>query len=210
MRYLLFILMFSYLSSSAAQDADSLKLMQMQDLNPVEDSVKQKNKLAVKLGNFTKKVFAKDFPNPRKALIFGLIVPGAGQAYNRSFWKVPIVLGAIGTTVYLIDDNRTNYFIFRDVYKERVNTEGENTDVFAAAYPQDSQLKTIRDQLRKDYELSWIALVGVGILSAAEAFVDCHLKSFDISEDLSFKPQLNFGNAPGMGQYAGIGVVWQW
>ena len=159
-----------------------------------------------KLAAFFRRQLVDDYPNPRKALLLGLVIPGSGQAYNGSFWKVPIVVGAIGSAIYNIDRNRRNYFLFRDAYKARVNGE---TDPFVNIYTQSSQLKTIRDSFRKSYELSWIAMFGVGILSAAEAFVDAHLSSFDVSDDLTWKPKFKLGNDQLSGTYVGIGLAFQ-
>jgi len=151
------------------------------------------------------KKFVGDYPNPNKALLLGLIVPGGGQIYNGSMWKVPLVYGAYGTTIYLISTNNRQYNYWRDQYARRVDREGpmdDLQDVFSEA----SQLQTIRDEYRRRRDYSWVALVGVTIVSVADAFVDCHLKKFDISDDLTWEVSPILNNTPGWGQSAGIGL----
>jgi len=207
------IIILSLTSGLHAQEVDSLMDEQTRVQQAIVDSpvdsvapVKQKPK---RIKNFFRKQFVNDYPNPRKALILGLVIPGAGQAYNGSFWKVPLVVGGIGTAIYNIGTNRRNRDLFVTAYKIRVDGDDSTIDQFADIFTQDSRLKTIRDEFIKQHELAWITLVGVGILSAAEAFVDAHLKTFDISDDLSFRPKFKLGTDQFSGTYVGMGIAFQ-
>lgn len=123
-------------------------------------------------------------PSPKRATILSLALPGAGQIYNRKWWKVPIVYAALGTTVYFVVDNSKNYKDFRDALTAELAGEQHqysNTNLSSA------DLRRIRNLYRKDMERSYIALVFVYLLNGVDAFVDAHLAGFNVSEDLSFK-----------------------
>lgn len=146
-----------------------------------------------------------DYPNPNKALYLSAAVPGGGQIYNRRWWKAPLVWGADAWLIYASQFNRRQYKRYRDAYiaeLEDMEHEFSNTGLNA------NDLKRIRDQYDKRKQLSYIGIFGVHLIQAAEAFVDCHLKTFDVSDDLSFKfkpsvqPQANSG-----GPVLGFGVA---
>jgi hypothetical protein len=122
-----------------------------------------------------------NYPKPKTAAHFGLFFPGGGQLYNKDFWKVPLVWGAYGYLGYLIIDNTGKYRDFRSAVLARINEEPD-------PYPQFSLpgLRRQRDFFRKNMERAYIGLVAVHALSALEAFVACHLRQFDISDQLSF------------------------
>ena len=41
-------------------------------------------------------------PDPMRAVWLGAVVPGLGQIYNRSYWKLPIVYGGFMGCIYAI------------------------------------------------------------------------------------------------------------
>ncbi len=148
----------------------------------------------------------KDYPNPLKAALFSLVIPSSGQIYNKKFWKVPIVATAVGTTVFLIGRNTRNYRIWREAYRLRVDGDETTIDDFVNDYPSADRLQTIRDGYRKRMEQSYIALVAVLLLNAADAFVDAHLLRFDVNDDLSLDLGPNFSPVGQAGISAGLGV----
>ncbi len=157
-----------------------------------------------------RKFFQSNYPSPFKAALFSFIVPGLGQAYNKKFWKVPIVYTGVGSMVYLIGKNGQNYRRWRDAYRQRVDGDPTTIDEFVDLYPTDDRLKTIRDAYRKRREQSYIGLVAFLILSSADAFVDAHLMHFDVNDDLSFDihPQVSpIGNSS---LAPGIGISFNW
>ncbi len=137
-----------------------------------------------------KKFFSGDYPDPKKAAFLSLVVPGAGQVYNKRYWKVPLVYGAMGSMVALIDFNQSRYRRFRtalDLKRKDLPHEFSGTRLDNA-----NSLRIIRDQYDKNMQLSYVGLVLAHALQAMEAFVDAHLRSFDVGEDLSLqvKPML--------------------
>jgi hypothetical protein len=109
------------------------------------------------------------------------VVPGYGQVYNRKYWKLPIVYGALGGMVYFTINNQKSYQSYRDALKLRLNG-GVDT-----VYPnfQNDTVRALRDKYRKKMELNYIGTVGVLILQSLDALVDTHLYNFDVSEDIS-------------------------
>lgn len=121
--------------------------------------------------------------SPRKATLLSMALPGAGQVYNKKYWKVPVVYAAAGGALYGVIFNTKYYNDFKDAYKERLAT-GSNTD------PQYSRLQTETLQSARDYyryyrDLSYIGLGAVYILQIIDASVDAHFFDFKITEDLS-------------------------
>ncbi len=160
---------------------------------------------AKKKQGFLYRTFKSDYPNPNKALYLSLAFPGGGQLYNRRWWKAPIVWGGYAALIYAAKYNTDLYRRLRDAYiLERQGKEHEfsNTNLDAG------DLKRLRDQYDKSKQLSYIGMFALHIVQSAEAFVDCHLKTFDVSDDLSLriKPSMEpslASNYPAMG----IGVA---
>ena len=132
--------------------------------------------------------------SPKKATLLALI-PGAGQAYNRKFWKMPIVYAGFGATTYFAITNGNDYHLYRDAYDFKTGT---NTNVStqakeeAAKYTEDN-LITLRDYYRSNMELSWIITAAWYIVQIIDANVDAHFFYYDINDDLTlhFEPQFN-------------------
>jgi hypothetical protein len=150
--------------------------------------------------------FRKDYPNPTKAMIFSLVIPGAGQLYNKKYWKVPIVWGGYAAMIYFIDFSGTQYRYFKQEYIYAVDGD-ESTVSELMLYKGwgEDDIKEYRDLYHKKLELSYIGLAAMIVLSSADAFVDAHLMKFDVSEDLTLqiKPHIDLntgaGNAIGLG-----------
>lgn len=144
-------------------------------------------------------------PNPRQAALYGLI-PGGGQFYNRRYWKLPIVYGAIGGLYYNAWLNQTEYRRFRDAYQSELQG---NTHEFSNLNLPASVLKNYRDLYRKNMEESYIFMSLTYLLSIAEAYVDAHLRNFDINEDLSGRIRPSW-IVQGHQITPGLGVTLQW
>lgn len=201
MKYFL-ILFFSALSCCiSAQDKDSSSLIIRENGNivpvktdsvaPEKDSVKTRKKHEI---------------IPRKATIRSAILPGWGQIYNRSYWKLPLVYGALGTTAYVFTDNIKTYRLYRDAYRLLADTIPSN-DVLVPdelkIYSAQS-IKNGRDEFRRYIDYSVLFFLLFWGLNVVDATVDAHLKSFDVSEDLSF--QIKPGYSP-MANTTGISIV---
>jgi hypothetical protein len=131
--------------------------------------------------------------NPKKAAIRSAILPGWGQVYNKKYWKVPIVYGALGTCGIIFAYNMRNYnetrFAYRVKYNMRVN--GTDSNLYASIRNhlkplQEDALRNYRNQFRKDIDYSVLVFILLWGLNVVDAAVDAHLKAFDVSPDLSF------------------------
>lgn len=123
---------------------------------------------------------------PAKAAFYSAIVPGLGQAYNKSYWKVPLVYGAIGTSMYFYSDNNTQYKRYRDAYKRRIS--GYNDDNYQ--YLDNNRLISAQRLYKRNREYSLLFAVGFYVLQIVEANIDAHLKQFNVSNDLSIAPDV--------------------
>lgn len=133
-----------------------------------------------------------DVSDVKKATTLSLIFPGAGQAYNKSYWKVPIVLGGMASMIYVIDWNNRGFNRFKTAYALRADfdqnpdkyPDGVSKDEFRGRYSA-TFLKNLRDSYRRNRDLSILITAGVYVFQAIDAHVDAHLKDFDISDNLT-------------------------
>jgi hypothetical protein len=121
----------------------------------------------------------KRIPLPQRAVILSAVLPGLGQAYNGSYWKIPIIYG-LGAGLYYF------YDIYQDKFEEAriLLEEGKINGLI------NSQL--IRYEQERDYYAKWrnYCLIGIGVVYMAnivEAMTDAYFKQYDISDDLSFR-----------------------
>lgn len=151
-------------------------------------------------------------PDPLRAVWMGTLVPGLGQIYNRSYWKLPIVYGGFMGCTYALLWNNTMYedykLAYRDIYTDKqqgkVDTK-DPTKSYNAILPKgytiermggvDSYTNTLNNKqnlYRRYRDISIVAMVAVYALSIIDAYVDAQLFDFDISPDLSFnvEPQI--------------------
>jgi len=139
-------------------------------------------------------------PNrPARAAFYSAIVPGLGQVYNKRYWKVPIVYGALGTgvAIYLYNDNQFNEL--RDAF--RIRLAGGTNDAFSDedGNPIISDLGLERAQrtAQRNKELTLLITVGIYILQIIDANVDGHLDDFNVNRNLSLTPSiLNIEHVP--------------
>ncbi|APY00783.1 DUF5683 domain-containing protein [Lacinutrix venerupis] len=122
---------------------------------------------------------------PSKAAFYSAVLPGLGQAYNKKYWKIPIVYAAIGTGVYFYIDNNKQYNRVRDAYKRRL--AGFNDDEFQDRLTDDG-LREAQKSYRRNKELSLLVTVGLYALNIIDANVDAHLLQYNVDDNLSFKP----------------------
>ncbi|MBK0370837.1 hypothetical protein I5M07_13455 [Flavobacterium sp. SE-1-e] len=123
---------------------------------------------------------------PAKAAFYSAILPGLGQAYNKKYWKIPLVYGAIGTSMYFYIDNNKKYHDVRDAYKRRL--EGYNDDDFE--YLDDDRLIAAQKFYQRNRDLSALFVVGFYVLNIIDANVDAALIQFNVNDRLSFKPNV--------------------
>ena len=133
--------------------------------------------------------------SPAKAAFYSAVLPGLGQAYNKKYWKIPIVYGALGTGIYFFINNNKEYNRYRDAYKSRL--AGFKNDEFYLDF-QGNQLTSPRitdDGLlraqkfyRQNKELSLLITAGIYALNIIDANVDAHLLQYNVDENLSLAP----------------------
>ena len=137
------------------------------------------------------------FPNPKMVLHRSLLIPGWGQITNGQFWKVPIVYGLLGGLVYYSVDLTKQYHDYRAAY---YNSFSDNTDFRFGPTPDyliganASSLRSNRNFLRNRRDFIYVTVALAYLLNAVDAYVFAHLRSFDVSDDLSMntriKPEL--------------------
>jgi hypothetical protein len=123
------------------------------------------------------------------------IIPGAGQIYNKKYWKLPIVYAGLGTTGYLIYYYGNLTSIYRKEYEARVNGKIENLSSNPVIVKmQDGNVLEYRNIYRRNMEICIAACVVIYALSILDASVDAHFFYYDVSDNLSFKvkPAINF------------------
>ena len=142
--------------------------------------------------------------SPRTAAIRSAILPGWGQVYNKKYWKLPIVYGALGTCAGIFVYNLNNYQDTRFAYRVKYNMRVNFTDsaLFNQINPlmkplDEESLRYYRDQFRRDIDYSVLFFLLLWGLNVVDATVDAHLKSFDVGPDLSLQLK------PGRSQLAG-------
>jgi hypothetical protein len=129
--------------------------------------------------------------SPRKAALRSAIFPGLGQIYNKKYWKLPIIYGALGISggvfLYNLGQYRDTRFAYRVKYNMRVN----HTDsaLFSQIKPKlkplsEESLRFYRGQFRRDIDYSALVFILLWGLNVVDAVVDAHLKTFDVSPDL--------------------------
>lgn len=133
---------------------------------------------------------------PAKAAFYSAALPGLGQAYNKKYWKIPIVYGAIGTALYFYFDNDKVYDRYRNAYKRRLAGFRDDEFYGPSETPFISEDALIRAQrtLKRNKEMSMLIAVGLYALNIIDANVDAHLLQYNMDENLSFKPYIDFNN----------------
>lgn len=127
--------------------------------------------------------------SPRKATIRSAIIPGWGQAYNKKYWKIPIVYGALGTAAGFFIYNRREYIDARDAYRYKVDTIAANDVLIKPKFqPVDAEaVRQYRIGVRQYVDYSVLAFLVLWGLNVVDATVDGHLKAFEVSDDLTMQ-----------------------
>lgn len=166
--------------------------------------------------------------SPHKATLYSAILPGLGQAYNRKYWKIPIIYAGLAASVYYISFNTENYNLYKKAYRdfiiqdpanrsyEEIITEKlhmEPEEIMSSASNVQwfqSALQKKKTYYKRNRDFSYIILIGVYVLNLIDSSVDAHFYDYDISDDLSMQlqpvvmPNSQFNNSSGGG--GGIGL----
>lgn len=160
-------------------------------------------------------------PDPQRALWLALVLPGAGQIYNRKYWKLPIIYGGFIGCVYALTWNNMMYKDYSQAYLDIMdsdpNTASYNKFLHLGMEINSSNearykeiFKNRKDKYRRWRDMSFFVMIGVYALSVIDAYVDAELSAFDISKDLSLKveptviPNYSFGGSPLQAQSLGV------
>jgi hypothetical protein len=201
--FIFFFAGFLFALQANAQQKDSAKAKQL------SDSVLEKND-KIYSGDGMSQAAKDSIEKKRKqsyhrATIYSAILPGAGQVYNKKYWKVPIVYAAIGIPAYAFFFNKSWYN--KCQYALVVTINNSPQDSVDAVAPEllpfvkagdTNDLITYRDSYRKNQDYSVLFFLLFYGLNIVDATVDAHLKDFNVSSDLSFKvkPMLIPGATP--------------
>ena len=144
--------------------------------------------------------------NTRKATIRSAILPGLGQIYNRKYWKVPLVYGALGTTAGIYFFNIKTYrtlklafiYISDNIPSNNLLIDPRFSNLTASA------IRSYRDSFRQNIDYSVLFFILFWGLNVADATVDAHLKAFDVNDNLSLQFKPGFSS---MANTAGLSLV---
>lgn len=135
-------------------------------------------------------------PSSKRAMWLAIIIPGAGQFYNRKYWKLPIVYGGFVGCLYAMRWNNQMYRDYSQAYMDLMDNDPTtqsynqflhlgNQITSSNQERYESIFKKRKDYYRRYRDLSLFCLIGVYALSVIDAYVDASLSEFDISQDLS-------------------------
>ncbi len=135
--------------------------------------------------------------NPKVATLLS-IFPGAGQAYNKQYWKIPIFYGALGYATYNFGLKNKQYYKYLDALEAKLNFEEDSIAFPLPNFSKDistltiTQLTQAKDTYRRSRDLSAVLFLAIYAFNMIDANVYAHLSNFDISEDLSIsiKPEV--------------------
>ena len=137
-------------------------------------------------------------PDTKRAMWLALVLPGAGQIYNRKYWKLPIIYGGFVGCAYAMSWNNQVYHdysqAYLDIMDDDPNTQSYNQFLHLGAQIDASNIERYKeifrkrkDRYRRWRDMSMFVMIGVYAFSVIDAYVDASLSEFDISDDLSLR-----------------------
>jgi hypothetical protein len=141
--------------------------------------------------------------SPNKAVIMSALLPGLGQAYNKKYWKVPIIYGAGGTFAYYLGYFQDKYIKFRTAYEN--GKEGEIYKIDGREYDYGS-LSTGENYYRRYRDLNAIGIAAIYFLNIVDAMIDAHFFYYDVSDNLTMRIQPALFNNPGATSSLGLQI----
>jgi hypothetical protein len=163
--FILILILVVSVNFSQAQKKDSLKIKG--DSIAVVDTVKKHS--------------------PTKALIMSALIPGLGQAYNKKYWKIPIIYVGFGACAYSVSFNHKYYIDYKNAYFNKTDGDSTTIDLYPN-YSADVVLQ-YKNYYRRNLELSYIVGGLIYILNLIDASVDANLFDFDVSDNLALNIQ---------------------
>ena len=137
-------------------------------------------------------------PDTKRAMWLALVLPGAGQIYNRKYWKLPIIYGGFVGCAYAMSWNNQMYHdysqAYLDIMDDDPNTQSYNQFLHLGAQIDANNIERYKeifrkrkDRYRRWRDMSMFVMIGVYAFSVIDAYVDASLSEFDISDDLSLR-----------------------
>lgn len=137
-------------------------------------------------------------PDTKRAMWLAIVLPGAGQIYNRKYWKLPIIYGGFVGCAYAMSWNNLMYHdysqAYLDIMDDDPNTQSYNQFLHLGAKIDESNIERYKeifrkrkDRFRRWRDMSMFVMIGVYAFSVIDAYVDASLSEFDISDDLSLR-----------------------
>ena len=145
-------------------------------------------------------------PDVKRAMWLAIVLPGAGQIYNRKYWKLPIIYGGFVGCAYAITWNNQMYHDYSQAYLDIMDddptTDSYNQFLHLGATIDASNMDRYKEifRKRKDRYRRWrdmgvFVMIGVYAFSIIDAYVDASLSEFDISDDLTLRVEPAFMNS---------------
>lgn len=146
--------------------------------------------------------------SPKYAIVRSAVLPGWGQITNKKYWKLPFVYGALGTTGYIFFRNIKQFKEANAAYKNSIDGDTGNDNLIPEPYysvrSRPDVIKSFRNEVRQNVDYSVLFFIAFWGLNVVDAAVDAHLKTFDVSDNLTL--QLKPGYSP-MANTNGVSLV---
>lgn len=175
--------------TSVAPITDTVKIDTINLLLPLNEKQLKKEQRQLKRAQFV--------PDPQRALWLALVIPGAGQIYNRKYWKLPLVYGGFLGCAYAFTWNQQMYSDYSQAYLDIMDDNPAtqsykdflppNYDITGREDRYKEIFKNRKNRYRRWRDLSVFCFAGVYLLSVVDAYVDAQLSEFDITPDLSLQ-----------------------
>lgn len=146
--------------------------------------------------------YAKRF-NPTRASFLAAVLPGAGQIYNKKYWKLPLVYGGFGAIGYGLNFYQN---LYQDYKRQLFYILENDTDKSQEGYTED-QLRPAIEQARHERDFMIILMAGMYILQIIDAHVDAHLKEFEVNPNLQVRMQPMISHDLLVGRQAGFSLT---
>ena len=164
------------------------------EIQNVESQQKDSLRLAKQMRREQRALAQANFkPDPNKSLWLGLTFPGAGQIYNRKYWKLPIIYGGAMGVAYAVSYYGGHYNDYMKGYRDYLDSDPNTNyhlELIPQGYPESSAGNYVKNRVnsyRRYRDIFIVVGVAVYALSVIDAYVDAQLADFDISTDLSMK-----------------------
>lgn len=189
--------------SAQEKTLDSLSIERNQEIQPFEKVVLEENEMVSEIENANTVLQPKSL-NPTRAGLYSAVLPGLGQYYNKKYWKIPIVWGAIGTGVGVSLWYNKQYKRYRSAFVSELNgVEHEFSDKdWITAETLGNTQDTMKR--RRDYAIAITGLVY--ILNIVDAVVDAHLYQGKNDPDLAIKPTIIYNEYTQTGAMGGVSL----